>query len=139
MDKQLFAHTFLEEYEVYIKPALSKIDVFLKTSEYPLCASDVACVLEIDEAEVQSILHKIDKAAIDKCTFFDIMTKGTSAICRLFSREVEIGSPPTYTPNQVAYIYNLDVSAVKNACQKLKIKEITTFTLNLVFANIPFS
>jgi len=138
MDKQLFAHTFLEEYEGYIKPALSEIDVFLKTSEYPLCPADVACILGIEEDEVQSVLLKIGRTSIDKYTFFDIMSKGSSAICRLYSREVETGSPPTYTPNQVAYIYNLDISAVKNACQKLKIKEITAFTMSLVFAKIPF-
>ena len=138
MEKRLFTYTFLEEYQRHIKPAIAEIDVFLKTSEYPLDVAQVAYVLDLDEEEVTSIMTEAQRKTIDKKTFFIIMASGSSQICRLYHREVEAGSPYTYTPSQLSYIYNLDPEDVKNACEKLQIKEATALTMPLIFANIPY-
>ena len=137
MEGRLFTYTFLEEYQNNIQPALSEIDVFLKTAEYPLYTGDVACVLDIEEAEVIAILEEIGVGAIDRKAFLSIMQRGSSQICRLYEREMQLGSPQIYTASQIAYIYNLDIGLVKNACQKLQIKEVTNFTIPFVFAQIP--
>ena len=138
MDKKLFTYTFWEEYQTHIRPSIAEIDIFLKSAEYPLDMAEVAYVLDLDEAEITSIMTKENFCQIDKTAFMHIMTAGSSRICRLYCREVEVGSPPTYTASQLSYIYNLDLDDVKNACKKLQIKEATAFTMPLIFANIPY-
>jgi len=137
--ERLSTYTFLEEYQQCIQPAIADVDVFLRTtaSDVPMCAADVACVLDICEEEVKNILREVGTQTIDKEVFFAIMRRGSSKICRLYAREIEAGSPIIYNAPQIAYIYNLDADLVKNACQKLQIKEVTTFTMPLVFAQIP--
>ena len=139
MEHKLTTYTFLEEYNVRIRPFVAGVDVFLKTSDYPLCAADVACVLEIDEREVLSALADIGRNTIDQEAFLAVMERGSSEICRMYAREVGIGSPPVYTADQIAYVYNLDKSLVEDACKKMQIKEVTAFTMPLVFAQIPYA
>ena len=138
MEKQRYAYSFLDEYKQHIKPAIGAIDVFLRTAIYPLNAADVACVLDIDAADVAAIAADIGYSSIDKAAFFAIMARGTSRICALFSREAACGSPPTYNAAQIAYIYNLDFELVENACERMGIKEVSTFTMPLVFSQIPY-
>jgi len=138
MEKRLSTYTFWEEYQQHIGPTLAEIDIFLKTSDYPLDAARVAYVLDLDEEEVLSITAALGQGEIGKNTFIQIMTKGSSRICRLYAKEVEMGSPHTYTASQLSYIYNLNLDDVKNACKKLQIKEATAFSLPLIFANIPY-
>ena len=138
MDNKLFTYTFWEEYQTHIKPTIAEIDIFLRCAEYPLNIAEVACVLELDEMEIVSIMTKSGLHIIDRAAFMHIMAAGSSEICGLYRREVEAGSPLTYTPAQLSYIYNLDIDDVKNACKKLQIKEATAFTMPLIFANIPY-
>jgi len=128
---------FLEVYEMSIAPKLREIDLFLKEADYPLSTSDVARVLGIDSANLAQIMAKLSISEIGQSDFIEIMKKGDSQICRLFCREVELGSPPTYTVNQIAYIYNLDQNAVYKACQKLQIREATPYIMPMIFAQIP--
>jgi len=138
MENGLSTYTFWEEYQRHIRPMLAEIDIYVKTAEYPLDIEHVAYVLDLDENEVRTIMTTAGRHEIDKRTFFIIMSSGSSRICRLYAKEVEIGSPPTYTASQLSYIYNLDLVDVKNACKKLQIKEATAFTMPLIFANIPY-
>ena len=128
--------SFLEVYREYIVPKLQEIDIFLKSSEEPLRVEDVAEILNIDGDNLDGIMVDIGISEISRAAFIEIMKRGDSHICRLFRRETEIGSPPTYTHDQIAYIYNLDKNQVKNACKKLKIGEATAFTMPMVFAEI---
>ena len=138
MEKKLSTYTFWEEYQQHIGPTIAEIDIFLKTSEYPLDETRVAYVLDLEKEEVLSIMAASGHDNIDKEFFFHIMSRGSSRICRLYAKEVEVGSPPTYTASQLSYIYNLDLDDVENACKKLQIKEATAFTMPLIFANIPY-
>jgi hypothetical protein len=137
-EKQLGTYTFWEEYKKHIGPKVAAIDVFLKTAEYPLDITSVARLLSLSHCEILNIMAKLNAKTIDKQTFLGIMEAGTSRLCRLFCREVELQSPITYTSEDIAYIYNLDHATVKTACQNLKIKEVTAFTMPLVFAKIPY-
>ena len=138
MEGQLSTYTFLDEYRQHISPAISAIDVLLKSADYPLGVSEVADALDIDAGEVASIAAAIGCDAIDRMAFVAIMSRGSSRICRLFKRESAAGSPPTYTAAQIAYIYNLDTRIVEDAYDKLRIKEATPFTMSLVFSQIPY-
>jgi len=138
MEKRLSTYTFWEEYQQNIQPTIAEIDILLKTAEYPLHVARVAYVLDLEEEEVLSIMSAAGLDDIDRSTFLHIMSSGSSHICRLYAKEVEVGSPPTYTASQLSYIYNLDLDDVKNACKKLQIKEATAFTMPLIFANIPY-
>jgi len=138
MKKQRYTYSFLDEYNQHISPAIGAIDVFLRTAKYPLSITDVACVLDIDSAEVTDIATGINCDAIDKAAFIAIMARGSSRICRMYGREAACGSPPTYSAAQIAYIYNLDIGLVENACDALGIREVTTLTMPLVFSLIPY-
>jgi len=138
MKGQVSTYTFLEEHKRYIQPTIEEIDIFLKTAEHPFQTADVACVLDISKDEVLKIMAEKGIKTIDEDAFFTIMSAGSNRICVMYAREIEIGSPATYTAAQIAYIYNLDEILVKDACHKLQIKEVTAFTMPLIFANIPY-
>ncbi|MCL2855799.1 MAG: hypothetical protein FWE21_09320 [Defluviitaleaceae bacterium] len=131
-------YTFWEEYQNNIAPRIAEVDLFLKTAEYPLRTDCVADVLELGEREVCQILTEVDADKIDKNAFFTIMSRGSSGLCRLYQREMELRSPATYTCGDIAYIYNLNYDVVARVYQMLKIKEATAFTMPLVFSNIPY-
>jgi len=130
-------YTFLEEFRQNIEPRIAEIDIFLRSQD-EFCAGCVARVLSLCEDEVRGIMESVGMTKIDRSSFMQIMSRGSSRICGMYSREIAAKSPSTYTSDDIAYIYNLDKQAVKNAYQNLKIKEVTAFTMPLVFARIPY-
>jgi hypothetical protein len=130
-------YTFLEEYKYNIGPRLEEIDILLK-SAHGFSVACVARLLSLDESEILAIMADMGAKSIDRRGFLHIMKMGSSRLCDLYRRELELKSPPTYTSDDIAYIYDLDSQAVKNAYQKLKIHEATSFTMPLIFAKIPY-
>ncbi len=128
--------TFLETYIYDISAKLKEIDLFIKTSEENFSKYEVSEILYISEEEVENIMDCEKISVIDKRNFFRIMEKGSSAICKLFQRETECGSPYIYTRENISYIYNLDLSVVNEVCDNLNIKEVTSFTMPIVFSHI---
>lgn len=140
INKQIYKKhpkNFLEAYKNEIAPKLKEIDILLKSSEYPLAVEEVSKVLCITEKEVLSIMCDENINEINKLTFFQIMAKGNSYICKLFSRELECGSPYFYSVEDIAYIYNIDKKLIDNACNFLGISKITSNILPLIFVQIP--
>lgn len=140
MEQKLFTYTFLEEYQQHIRPVIKEIDVFLRGASEPICAKDAACVLDLNVSEVLRILTELgfDGNTMDKQGFLSVMERGSSPVCQMYGREMELGSPSIYTAAQIAYIYGLEEEVVKKACQKLQIKEVTAFVMPLIFAEIPY-
>ena len=126
---------FLDFYNKHIYSNLCEIDILIK-SKGPIYIEDVSNLLNLEEGEVNKIMamEKID--TFNRENFFKIMALGSSYICKLYSREINCGSPFTYTPSQIAYIYELDLSAVLDVCFKLNIQEVTSLTLPSIFENI---
>lgn len=140
INKQIYKKhpkNFLEAYENEIAPKLKEIDILLKSSEYPLTTEEVSRVLCITKEEILSIMNNENINEINKLTFFQIMTKGNSYICKLFNRELECGSPHFYSVEDISYIYNIDKKLIDNACNFLGINNITSSTLPLIFVQIP--
>lgn len=134
--------SFWELYCNEIKPTLCEIDVFIRSveeDEDTIDATDVAELLSLELDEVKNIMKKNKMHKIDRSGFFTIMERGSSLICRLYAREVECGSPLSYTRGELAYIYGLEIKAVEAACDDLRIKEATQFTIPLIFTKIPVS
>ncbi|MCL2752992.1 MAG: hypothetical protein FWE44_02445 [Defluviitaleaceae bacterium] len=136
MKEAKIMRSFLEEYEQNIVPNIEAIDVFLKSAKPPFDVHCVADLLSINESEISSLLNRIGIKHLDKSAFLQVMSNGSSKLCKMLKKEIELGSPLTYTSWELGYIYNLDYTSVKNAYRKLQIKEATSFTMPLVFAHI---
>ncbi len=126
----------MEYYTYYIRPKLKEIDLLIKTNEGNIELCEASNVLSISAEELEHIMQKERIEAIDSKSFFKVMKHGSSEICKLFKREMECNSPYTYSAEDIAYIYNIDKSTVKCACENLNIKEITPYTLPSLFSNI---
>lgn len=131
------AVSFLETFVYEISPRLKEIDLLIKTAEDDLTVEEVARVLSLAETEVFEIMEKAKITVIDQSNFFKIMEEGSSMICSLYRREKDCGSPYLYTPKHISYIYDLDLDLVADICNNLHIKEITNYTLPLIFSHVP--
>ena len=128
--------SFLRKYTKEIAPVLQEIDILMKTYERPLSVTQAAAILKLKKKEIRSIMHQCGYKKINKKAFFCIMQNGSSEICRLYQRELKAGLPFTYSKETIAYIYNLDKTAVSTACDQLGIKEATCLTLPRLFSLI---
>jgi|GEM_PF-319805 len=138
LEKSIDAYTLLEVYQQMIAPKLKEIDVFLKTKESDITVSEAAGLLDESEKNILNIMARLHLTKIDKKSFIKIMINGRSPICGLLRRELDCGSPILYSRKDIAYIYNLDLNKVNEVCDKLHIKEITSYTMPKVFAHIPY-
>lgn len=111
--------TFLDYFQQTIQPQLSAIDLFLKTEEPPYTVQAAAALLGITPGEMEGLLAQEKLSLITKGVFLRLMRRGSSPLCRMLDREIRCGSPKCYTPAAVSYIYDLDISDVLAASEKL--------------------
>ena len=129
--------SYLEYYIDNIKPVLNELDIALKCRSR-LTNKEIAKILNVPEEEIIYIRKIHSLGAINRESLIKIMQEGSSNICRLFQREVEVGSPFTYTREQLAYVYGLNVGLVNCACEQLNIKEVTWQSMPEVFGSLPY-
>ncbi len=127
---------YLEHYVNDIFHKLQEIDLYLKINGDKLSIEETSELLALDISEIKEIMGENGFTNLSKKAFLAVMEKGGSEICQLFKREIECDSPYIYSRNQIAYIYNLKIDMVNKICDKLSIKEITPYTLPMIFANI---
>ncbi len=129
--------TFLECYNENVAPKLRDIDIFIKQKPEKISVCDIARLLYISTEEVAEILRteKIDE--VTPHNFFQIMKKGSSDICKIFSRQLSCGLSKTYTPADISYIYNIDIDVVLEACSNIGISTFNYITIKLLFSHIP--
>jgi hypothetical protein len=130
------AHNFFETYSLSISPKLKDIDTFVRCSNPCFDITEVADILYLTTEEVRSIMEEKDIRQLDRKSFFIVMSRGSSDICRLFKRELDCGSPYLYTKEDISYIYSLDPEIVNKACEDLRIKELTSYMLPELFSHI---
>lgn len=128
--------TFLDYYKQEIQPQIAAIDIFLRSEEPPYDADIVGELLEIPSAEWEKLLQEEQISFITRGIFFQLMKRGTSPLCGMFRRAVELYLPEAYTPEVIAYIFDLPIDPVRKAARELGEKTFTDAMLPLVFSKI---
>lgn len=128
--------TFLDYYKQEIQPQIAAIDIFLRSEEPPYDADIVGELLEIPSAEWEKLLQEEQISFITRGIFFQLMKRGTSPLCGMFRRAVELYLPEAYTPEAIAYIFDLPIDPVRRAARELGEKTFTDAMLPLVFSKI---
>lgn len=111
--------TFLDYYRRKIRPQIEAIDIFLKTEDPPYSMAAVAETLELSVKELEQLLAEERITLITKGVFFRLLQRGTSPLCGMFRRAIACNLPESYTPEEVAYIFDLPLSAVKQAAEEM--------------------
>ena len=127
---------YLEHYQREVAPRLRLVDTWIKTGDRTARAEDLAAALDLDPSEVETILRKPRGMWLNRADYLLALAHGTSEVCRLYQRELDSGSPLTYTPEQIAYIYGLDQATVSAVCAAKRIREVTAYTLPLVLGEV---
>lgn len=130
--------SFFDYYSSKISPKFCDIDIYLRSGE-EMNLEDVSDLLSISENELKNIMNEKNIYFIDKGNFLEIMLLGSSYICQLYRREVECGSPILYTPEQISYIFDLDIYIILQICKELDIKEASSIILPKIFSKIAVS
>ncbi len=128
--------TFLDYYKQEIQPQIAAIDIFLKSEEPPYDSGIVGDLLEIPSAEWKKLLQEEQISFITRGIFFQLMKRGTSPLCGMFRRATELYLPEAYTPEVIAYIFDLPIEPVRRAARELGEKTFTDAMLPLVFSKI---
>ncbi len=129
-------HNYLETYVTDIYTRFKDIDVFIKTAEGDLNLGEAARLLDMKPEDITRHLRQLGVKRLTRRSFLKVMSQGESNICRLYQRELDCGSPFTYSREDISYIYNLKLDAVNKACDALHITEATPYTLPLIFSKI---
>lgn len=128
--------TFLDYYEQEIQPQIAAIDIFLKSEEPPYDSDIVGELLEIAPEEWQAILQEEKITFITRGIFFQLMKRGNSPLCGMFRRATELYLPEAYTPEVIAYIFDLPIEPVRKAAEKLGQTTFTEKMLPQIFSEI---
>ena len=129
--------SYLEYYVENIKPAINTLDIAIKCKS-KLSNKELAEILGSSEQEVEKIRAKHKLRALNQKALMIIMQESSSTICEIFQRELELGSPFTYTREQFAYIYDFDINLINSICEQLNIYEITWQNMPMVFGSLPY-
>lgn len=127
---------FYNTYANDISPALKSLDVLIKSGEDNIEPDEICSILNISQKEINYIVKEKNIKNISSESIPVIMLNGSSYICRLFRKSLSYTKSSTYTPEDIAYIYSIDTGKVLNACNKLRITEITEDILPKLFKNI---
>jgi len=128
--------SFLELYQTEIAPQLQSLDIILKSMDEPLTYTEASEALYISESEIKDIIRRLNISVIDQRSFLRIMGEASSPICRLYQRELDIGSPYVYTREDISYIYSLPLEIVNQACEDLGLVKLTAYTLPDLFSHV---
>ena len=128
--------TFLDYYKQEIQPQIAAIDIFLKSEEPPYDSDIVGELLEIPPEEWRNLLQKEQISFITRGIFFQLMKRGNSPLCGMFRRATELYLPEAYTPEVIAYIFDLPIEPVRKAAREVGQKTFTDAILPLVFSRI---
>lgn len=126
----------LQLYDTRFAPKFEDIDIYLK-SKRPLTVSVISKLLCISQSEVLHIIKNEDIPSINTFTFYTIMKNGSSQICQLFKRELDRGCPYLYSPEDISYIYNVDLNVVKKAFKHLEKNKVNTIDKKTILELLP--
>lgn len=131
--------SFKTIYNQNIAPKLQAIDLLLKTTDAPYDPLEVATVLQMPIEELTAIMAKHNIQCISLVDFFTIVGYSSSFICKLIQRQWRHFGQTYYTPETIAYIYELNIDKVKQAFSELDLRTIHSDDLMQLFSHIRIS
>ena len=129
--------SYLEYYAKHIRPAINELDIAIKCKSR-LGNKELAEILGSNVQEIEKIRNTHDLKTLNQRAIVKIMQESNSDICKMFQRELELGSPLTYSLEEFSYIYNFDINLVCEVCQNLNINEVTWQNMPSIFAALPY-
>ena len=127
---------YLARYRSAILSRLREIDIFIKTKPAPYSKEDVLAVLDMGEDEFDKISSALGIGCLTPFTLTLIMKNGSGELCGAFRRELECGLTDSYSPEQISYIYNIDLDTVRRAFYDMGVKRLHRGLLETLFSNI---
>lgn len=127
---------FYDYYNNIISPKLKTLDILSKGNYDNIDINKIISLLDISQEEVQNIINTKNIHNITSDNLHIIMLNGSSYICRIFRRILNINCPQNYTIMDIAYIYDLDPKIIDNICRNHNIKIITQNELKTIFKKI---
>ena len=128
--------SYLSRYRTNIVSKLETIDLFLKTKTPPYKKSEVRAILGMTKDELDKILNENNIKSITPFSFAVVMKNGSGELCRAFKRQLECGVTESYSPEQVSYIYDIDIDVVLNAYASMGVCKLHKGLLETLFSNI---
>ena len=128
--------SYLSRYRTNIVSKLETIDLFLKTKTPPYTKAEVRAILGMTKDELDKILNENNIKSITPSSFAVIMKNGSGELCRAFKRQLECGVTESYSPEQVSYIYDIDIDVVLNAYASMGVCKLHKGLLETLFSNI---
>lgn len=127
---------YLVSYQNNIVRRLKEIDLFLKTKSSPYTKSDTIKLLQISDDELEKLMKENNITHITPESFIFIMKNGSDELCQTFKRELECGMTDYYSPEQISYIYNIDIDIILNTYAQMGITKLHPGLMETLFNNI---
>lgn len=127
---------FLTHYRTNILSKLREIDLFIKTQPAPYSKESVLKILNMPSSEFDKITSELGIGCITPFSLVLIMKNGSGELCTAFRRQLECGLTDTYSPEQISYIYNIDISIVLKAFSDMGVTILHKGLLETLFSNI---
>ncbi len=126
-------NSFFNFYYDEICPALRALDIKIKEHCNTVDIDELSSLLHITPNEINTILNSKHITDLTSDIIPTIMLNGSSYICKLFKKSLSYCNSKTYSPNDIAYIYNIDKQKVEKAFNTLHITEISEANLPKLF------
>lgn len=127
---------FSKVYENNIQCKIAEIDTFLKTTPPPYNTRSITDLLHITPSELCYIMEKQSISSFNILSFFTLVQHSSSYICKLIQRQWKYGNIEYYTPEIVAYIYELNLDKVRLAFKQSGLKQVESHNLKEIFSYI---
>lgn len=127
---------FAQVYERNIEANIKEIDIFLKTTAPPYSIDDISNLLHIDASDLIYILEQHKITTLNMLSFFTIVQTSSSYICKLIQREWKYHHIKHYTPEMIAYIYDLNLDKVSLAFEESGLPYVEPNNIKELFKHI---
>lgn len=127
---------YLKHYRANILSRLREIDIFIKTKPAPYSFDDAAEILGMSRPEFEKITSELGIVCVTPFALALIMKNGSGELCTAFRRELECGLTDSYSPEQISYIYNIDIDIVLKAFADMGVTRLHRGLLETLFSGI---
>lgn len=115
---------YREYYETAIEEKIKELDILLKSGRQRIGIHTAAKLLSLPETEIKRILADNGRKTISPEFLMIIMRQGSSYLCTAFRNILVCGDPPSYSAEDLSFIYQIDILEVLAAFRRLGINEV---------------